>query len=205
MKFIFLVKEFLLIFTVAVLLSLNSCNRAYAASNDNHIYVDEIQKESEYKYFVCIQNEDSTCSIYRFKTREMLWKNRDNNAVTYTEYKRADFDNIEEMKKAIKAQNIAYEKATANLTLSTETQRTLCSNFTIKTDDDTIEIKAHNYKNGEWTAYNDGEFLGMTVEDLYNNTVEQIAVPCTVILAVVYVIISFRKVVSYVENEVKKI
>lgn len=99
MKFIFLVKEFLLIFTVTVLLSLNSCNRAYAASNDNHIYVDEIQKESEYKYFVCIQNEDSTCSIYRFKTREMLWKNRDNNAVTYTEYKRADFDNIGEMKK----------------------------------------------------------------------------------------------------------
>ena len=205
MTFIFLVKEFLLILTVTVLLSLNSCNRAYAASNDNHIYVDEIQKESEYKYFVCIQNEDSTCSIYRFKTREMLWKNRDNNAVTYTEYKRADFDNIGEMKKAIKAQNIAYEKATANLALSTETQRTLCSNFTIKTDDNSIEIKAHNYKNGEWTAYNDGEFLGMTVEDLYNNTVEQIAVHCTVILAVVYVIISFRKAVSYVENEVKKI
>lgn len=204
MKFIFSVRDILLILAVAMLLSLSSCNRAYASSN-NDIFVDELQKESEYRYFVCIQNEDKTCSVYRFKTREMLWKNRDNNAVTYTEYKRADFDNIEEMKKAIKAQNIAYEKATANLTLSTETQRTLCSNFTIKTDDDTIEIKAHNYKNGEWTAYNDGEFLGMTVEDLYNNTVEQIAVPCTVILAVVYVIISFRKAVSYVENEVKKI
>lgn len=204
MKFIFSARDILLILAVAMLLSLSSCNRAYASSNTD-IFVDEIQKESEYKYFVCIQNENSTCSIFRFKTKEMLWKNQNDNAVTYTEYKRADFKNIAEMSKAIKSQNITYTKASANLTLSTETQRTLCSNFTIKTDDDTIEIKAHNYKNGKWTAYNDGEFLGMTVEDLYNNTVEQIAVPCTVILAVVYVIISFRKVVSYVENEVKKI
>ena len=203
MKFIFLVKEFLLIFTVAILLSLNSCNRAYAAS-DNHIYVDEIQKESEYKYFVCIQNEDSTCSIYRFKTREMLWKNRDNNAATYTEYKRADFENIEEMKKAIKAQNIVYEKATANLTLSTETQRTLCSNFTIKTDDNSIEIKAHNFESGKWTAYNDGELFGMTVEDIYNIIVEQITKSYKVILVVVFSIITFRKVILYAKNEVKR-
>lgn len=204
MKFIFLVKEFLLIFTVAILLSLSSCNRAYAASNDNHIYVDEIQKESEYKYFVCIQNEDSTCSIYRFKTREMLWKNRDNNAVTYTEYKRADFENIEEMKKAIKAQNIVYKKATANLTLSTETQRTLCSNFTIKTDDSSIEMKAHNFENGKWTAYNDGELFGMTVEDIYNIIVEQITKSYKIILVVAFSIITFRKVILYAKKEVKR-
>ena len=134
----------------------------------------------------------------------MLWKNRDNKAVTYTEYKRADFENFGEMKKAIKAQNIVYEKATANLTLSTETQRTLCSNFTIKTDDNSIEIKAHNFENRKWTAYNDGELFGMTVEDVYNIIVEQIAKSYKVILVVVFSIITFRKVILYAKKEVKR-
>ena len=222
MKFIFLVKEFLLIFTVAVLLSLNSCNRAYAnsnvatlmilnsynrayASSNSDLYVDEIQKEKEYKYFICIQNEDGTCYMYRFKEKNMLWKNKDGNATSYVSYKRAKFKNFDEMKKTIKSQNIEYEKASAYVTISTKTDRTLCSNFTIKTDDNTIEIKAHNYKNKAWTDYNDGELFGMAFEDLYANTVEALAACYKAILVAIIAIVSFRKVTNYVKDEVKRV